>query len=549
MGLKRHRRRPLLMAALLLGAVFLLACEQVADLIPGEATPTPLATATADAAVVPTPIVVNPDGSIGTGSATGGQVIPDHQLALSIVQVIAIDTSAGFAQNVRYGTGVVVDAAQGLIATAYPVVAPFTTDGTLAYTSLVIAPDRLPGTSPQPEFTATLVAADPSVNLAVLRVTGDIEGAPLAEGAFDLPAVVIGDAAVAGVGFSLRVFGYPGVDSNRPADAQVVETAQAIIQGQRGAAGRTGRTWFKLDTRMPYGSAGGPVFDRFGALVGILAQDRYLPNGVVGMARPLELLRPLIQGAPTATRYEAPLYRDATMPGSLQLPPATGIFVSRPAFAENATETPSGTDLFDYETRFAAGLGALFYEYVVNGAPNGAVVDERWYLDDVEQQTLSSSFVWGQGAFGIVTDRITAPSPTGMPTGRWRLDVLVNGTLHTTTTAIVGVDLGTPDAFFQFAASSATAEGNIQSGAFTGANQLLMMFDMVGMSGATQVEWHVFRDNTRIYTSPVVPWISGSGGRFWVGYKPPEGTIGAGTWEVELHVNGTIVEVGTITLF
>jgi len=548
MRLKWHSLRPLLVAALALGAVFLLACDRAADLIPGEATPTPPATATIEGSASPTPIVVNPDGSPGSGGATGGQVIPDHQLALSIVQIVAVDTSAGFAENVRYGTGVVVDAAQGLIATAYPVVDPYTTDGTLAYTSLVIAPDRVPGTSPVPEYTATLVAADPSVNLAVLRITGDAEGAPLAEGAFDLPAVIVGDATVAGVGFSLRAFGYPGVDATRPADAQIVETAQAVITGQRGNAGRTGRTWFKLDTRMPYGAAGGPVFDRFGALVGILAQDGYLPAGVVGMARPLDLLTPLLEGAATAT-YEAPLYRDATLPGSLQVPPTTGIFVSRPAFAENATETANGTDLFDYETRFVAGLGALYYEYVVNGAPDGAVIDERWYLDDVEQQTLSSSYVWSLGAFGVVPDRITAPSPSGMPNGRWRLDVLVDGVLHATATAVIGVELGTPDAFFQFAASAATAEGNIQSGAFTGANQLLMMFDVTGMSGATQIEWHVFRDNTRVYTSPIVPWTSGSAGRLWVGYNPPEGTIGAGVWEVELHVNGAIVEVGTITLF
>ena len=548
MGLKRHRLRPLLVTALLCGAVFLLACDRTAELIPGEATPTPSTTPTAEGSVSPTPIIVNPGNGSNGGGATGGQVIPDHELALSIVQVIAVDTSAGFAENVRWGSGVVVNAEEGLIATAYPVVDPYTTDGTLAYTSLVLAPDRVPGTSPQPEFTATLVAADPASGLAVLRVTGNAQGEPLAEGAFDLPQVVIGDAAAAGVGFSLRAFGYPGVDAAHPATDQVVETAQAIISGQRGSAGRTGRGWFKMDTRMPYGAAGGPVFDRFGALVGILAQDQYLPSGVVGMARPLDLLTPLLKDVPQEA-YQAPLYRTATLSGSLQPPPAIGVYISRPAFAENATQTASGTDLFDYETRFVSGLGALYYEYVVNGAPDGAVIDERWYLDNVEQQTLSSSYVWSGGSFGLVSDRITAPSSSGMPNGRWRLDVAVNGTLHATASSVVGVEPGTPDAFFQFAASSATAEGNIQSGAFTGANQLLMMFDVVGMLGATQIEWHVFRDNTRVYTSPVVPWTSGSDGRLWVGFHPPEGPVTAGTWEFELHVDGAIVEVGSITLF
>ncbi|MGE3962175.1 MAG: serine protease [Dehalococcoidia bacterium] len=545
MRVPRQLARLVLVAALSVGAVFLIACERTAELIPGEATPTPLATETADASASPTPIVVNPNNPAGGGEATGGQVIPDHDLALSIVQVLVIDGASGFEQIVRHGTGVVVNAEAGLIATAYPVVDPYDPDGTRSYTSIVIAADREPGTPPQREFTATLVAADPSVDVAILRVTGDAGGAPLAEGAFDLPAVALGDPSIVGVGFSLRVFGYPGGAE----EEQIVETATAAVTGQRGAAGRTGRTWFEMDTRMPFGAAGGPVFDRFGALVGILAQDRYLPTGAVGMARPLDLLNPLLAGAVDAQGYDAPLYRDRTLPGSLQLAPSTGIFVSRPAFAENATETPNGSDLFDYETRFVAGLGALYYEYVVNGAPEGAVIDERWFLDDVEQQTLSSSFVWNGASFGIISDRITAPSQAGMPNGRWRLDVLVDGTLHATATAVIGVDVGTPDAFFQFAASAATAEGNIQAGAFTGAEQLLMAFDVTGMTGATQVEWHVFRDNNRVYTSPSIPWVQGPSGRFWIGYRSPEGTIGPGVWEFELHVDGAIVEVGTITLF
>lgn len=548
MRLKRHISRFLAVAALILGAALLVACERTAELIPGSATTSADATATSPAGADPTPIVVNPDPG-GGGGATGGRVIPDHQLALSIVQVIAVDSSAGSEQAVRYGSGVVVNREEGLIATAYPVVNPSRPDGSLAYTSIVIATDREPGTPAQREFTATLVGADPALDLALLRVTANREGEPIEPGTFDVPQATLGDASVAGVGFSLRVFGYPGAAVGPVAEDQVVQTATATITGQRGMAGHTGRTWFKIDTRMPFGAAGGPVYDRFGALVGILAQDRYVPGGAVGQARPLELLSRLISDAGGATSYHAPLYRTGTMAGSLQPPPNTGILVSTPAFAENATETPHGTDLFDYETRFPARLGALYYEYGVNGASNGATIEERWYLNDVEQQSLSSSFVWSGGAFGLVSDRITAPSPTGIPEGRWRLDVYVDEVHHATATAIVGVDVGTPEAVFQAAASTATPDGSVQNGAFTGAPQLLMLFDVAGMTGATHIEWHVFHNNERIYTSPPVPWMWGGNGRFWVGYRPPEGTIGAGLWEFELHVNGQIVAVGELSLF
>ena len=105
--------RALAVVAILLGAAIVAGCERTAELIPGSATPT---ATVADGGPVSsaTPIVVPQNGS-NPGSATGGVVIPDRELAISVVQVIAIDMSAGFEQVARYGSGVVVDAEERLI--------------------------------------------------------------------------------------------------------------------------------------------------------------------------------------------------------------------------------------------------------------------------------------------------------------------------------------------------------------------------------------------------------------------------------------------------
>ncbi|MEX2032123.1 MAG: hypothetical protein WEA81_04590, partial [Dehalococcoidia bacterium] len=380
-----------------------------------------------------------------------------------------------------------------------------------------------------------------------LRVIANAHGTPLGTDGFDLPEVALGDATTAAAGFALRLFGYPGVGGPQ-SGAQVINTAQASITGQRGAAAVTGRTWFKIDTLMPFGAAGGPAFDRFGALVGILAQDAYTTIGSVGQVRPIDRLLPALKAARDGETYQPVLHRIGMLPGALQIEPATGIHVGRPAFAENAVESAGGRDLFDYETRFAAGLGALYYEYEVNGVTDGATVEERWFLDGILQESLQSSFVWNEGGFGLVTDRITAPSAAGIPSGRWRLDILVGGVRYATSTAVIGVPLAEPDASFIFAASVATGEANIAAGAFNGAPQLLMMFDVSGMEAARRLEWVVFRDNQRVHTSPSIRWVYGDSGRFWVGYRP-EGAIGPGTWDVELHADGRIIGVGSITLF
>ncbi|MCK9486228.1 MAG: serine protease [Dehalococcoidia bacterium] len=538
-------RRVAVIAALLWGAVFLVACERTAELIPGQATPTPTG---AEATVTPTatPIIVTPGTDGATGGATGGQVIEDHRLALSVVQILAVDNRAGFEQVVRFGTGVVVDTDQALIATAYPVVSPQSSSGVPAYTSIIVATDREPGGVPQREYRAQVVAANPQGDVAILRVTSDLADEPLEAGAFDLPAVVMGETANAGIGFGLRLFGYPG---GTPGEAsQVVNTAQASVTGQRGSVAVRGRTWFKTDARMPFGAAGGPAFDRFGALVGILAQDRYTSTGQVGQVRPLDLLLPLLEDARNGEAYQPALYRSGMMPGTLQQAPGTGIYVSQPAFAENAVETANGRDLFDYQTRFMAGLGALYYEYEVVGAPAGATVEERWFLDDVQQESLSSNAAWTGGGFGLVTDRITVPTPNGIPSGRWRLEVWVDGVMHARATAVVGVDLAQPAGSFALAASLANPDGTMAAGAFSGAGQLLMMFDLTGMEAVNEVHWVIFRDGQRSYVSPSLHWEYGDAGRFWVGYRSTE-AIGPGFWEFELHGDGRILTTGSVQLF
>jgi len=532
--------RSLAIAAMLLGAVILAGCEQTADLIPGSATPQPTATSGVPISSA-TPIVVPPNGS-APGSATGGVVIPDDELTVSVVQVIALDTSAGFEQVARYGSGVVVDTQAQLIATAYSIVKPDTAAGTPAYSSIVIATDRNPEAEPQREFIAELVRADAATGVALLRVVSDIAGNPVSS--FDLPAVVMGDASVAGAGFALRLFGFPEPAATT---TEVATAAKGSILGQRGAADRTGRTWFKIDARLPFSSAGGPAFDRYGALVGLLAQDRYVTAAEIGQVRPVDLLTPLLEDEETGEAYEPALYRTDTLPGSLSAEPFDGIYVSRPSFAENAVDNADGRDLFDYETRFTAGLAQLYYEYEVSGAADGATIDEQWYLDGVHQDSLSSSYVWAGGTFDVVNDRITSPG-AGIPTGRWRLDIYVNGVMHATATAVVGVELGQPVATFVAGGSAATTDGNISIGAFSGAAQVLAFFDVSGMDGARNVQWVVFRDNQPVYTSPDVAWQFGESGRFWVGYRP-DAPITPGTWDFELRADGQILAVGSIPVF
>ena len=520
---------------LTLAAITASGCQRVAKIIPGSGL-TSRAGATATAV---------------TGDAGSATAIPDAQLAQSIVQVQAATPRDGQPQIARSGSGVIVDADQRLILTSYGVVQPYGADGTPAYSTILVSTNRKLGDTPAPEFEAELVAADPANGIAVLRVMRDAGSASLSSGKFNLPAVTLGDARSAAAGLALRVFGHPGPDGGgRP---QSLLISKASVTGIRGAPGLTNRTWLKTDIRMPYGAAGGGAFNQAGALIGILAQDRYLTTGEVGQLRPLELAQPVIERAKKETaRYQVPMQMQGNVPGSTRQQPSTtqpsggqpgaSMWVSAPVFGANAIQSGGSRDLFDYGTRFPAGRPALYYEYVLEGVPAGTVVEERWFLDDVPQDSLSSSYRWDGRGFAVQGDRITAPSASGIPRGRWRIEVWAAGALRAQSTALVGVDPREGKVTAAGAGSSTTPDGRPQAGLSANSTQALAFFDFTGMEGAQTLDWIVFQNKQRVYVSPQLRWDYGDNGRAWVGFAPGR-ALGSGKWEFELHIDGKVVAV------
>ncbi|MFA7249006.1 MAG: serine protease [Dehalococcoidia bacterium] len=521
-----QRRAWILAALFLLAAIPATACQRVARIIPGnglagraEGTPAPVA----------------------PGSPGGATAIPDAQLALSIVQIQATNPGNGQPQVVRSGSGVIVDGDQRLILTSYGVVQPFRADGTPAYGTILVSTNRRLGDAPTREFEADLVSADPANGIAVLRVMRDAGSGSLSAGRFNLPPANLGDARAAAAGLPIRLLGHPAADNGGPARPLLI--SKASITGIRGTPGVTNRTWLKTDVRLPHGTSGGGAFNQSGALIGILAQDRYLPSAEVGELIPLELAQPVIDRAKKETaRYQAPILMQTNAPGSTTQQPTDTMWISAPVFGANAIQTAVSRDLFDYGTRFAVGGAALYYEYVLEGVPNGTIIEERWYLDNVPQDSLSSSYRWDGRGFAIQGDRIAAPGSGGMPRGRWRIEIWAAGALRSQATALIGVDPKEPKVTVAGSGAAATADGRPQAPVVAASTQALVFFEFTGMEGVQTLEWLVFHNNQRVYTSPVLRWDYGDSGRAWVGYAPGR-ALGSGKWEIELHADGRVLGV------
>ena len=545
-GMATRRSHRLLAGTILLLAIALAGCERIAKVIPGADEAKRLSRRAVTSS--PTPII---SPARAAASGVQGRALADAQLAPAIVQVLAIEAGRAPAPATvfRAGSGVIVDATNRLILTSYAVVQPFRADGTAAYSTIVIATDRKGGEGPTAEFEAELVTADPAIDVAVLRVVRDAGQSSLSAGKFNLPAAILGDARAASAGLALRLFGFPGAPE-AGGRTQAISISKATVTGVRGVAGVTGRTWLKTDARLPYGAAGGGAFNQAGALVGMLAQERYVPAGQVAQVRPLDRALDAIERArraDPAARYNASPHLTGNVPGTARPLPNDGMWISRPAFGENAIEAQGNRDIFDYNIGFAAGKPALYYEYVLLGVPAGSIVEERWFLDDVLQDSLSSSYRWDGRGFGMAGDRITVPGAAGLPRGRWRLEVWAGTVLRAQATALIGVEPREARVSNFADGSAAATDATPQTPSATGAQQFLVFFDFTGFEAVQRLDWLVFRDNQRVYTSPPVAWTAGDSGRFWVGYAPGR-PLGPGKWELELRADSRVLTVRAVVL-
>lgn len=520
--------------ALILATVLLAGCERTSDLISGEGTADPDAGATTVA-----PILVTPSVSTGTETATPTPAIADHELARSVVQIHIVDTRT-LIRPVRDGSGVIIDGADGLILTAYSLIHPYASSGAREYSTIAIGVNDGNGGAPRLAYEALLVAADPTRDLAVLRINREYQGDPLVAGEVGLVGAELGDSSIVEPGDGLRLFSHPGVLAISSDEPQSVKVTNGTVTGRRGQASLPGTSRLKLNARLPYGATGGPAFDSNGSLIGVMVPEHYDTSSQVSQLRPLQLAEELIETArqyPIGEIFLPPLLASEP-PAGFDAPAADdGSWVSRPAFAENATTTGNLTDLLDYQRGFLSETQKLYFEFAVQGMAKDVPVEERWYLDGVLQDSLSSSYPWAGNGFSIVADQISVPATSGLPDGLWRLEIWASEILRASSTAVVGVEPAPPAiANIEFGALSAE-DGTKLTDAAAGAEQLLMFFDYTGMALSRSIRWVVFHDDSLQYQSTEVSWPAGSSGRFWIGYTDDE-PIEAGAWRFELSIDG-----------
>jgi S1-C subfamily serine protease len=529
---------------------------------------------------------------------------------------------------------------------------------------------------PVPKFRAEIAQADAGLDIALLRITRELDGRLVESQALTLPFVEIADSVTVRLDDTVTVVGFPGI-GNDP-----VTIARGTINGFVTEPARVStRSWIKTSAVIPGIMSGGGAYNQQGQLIGIPTtapitlnslnanclpiQDTngdglvnandicIVVGGFINVLRPSNFALPLIRAAslrlivqsisappiqqtqtqnpPQFTRlFFASSVNEAGMPTSVisNLPAGSN---SLYLFFDYANMTPEtvyelrvtingqpSADLSLSPVRWSGGQNGLWYigsndrpwpngtyefilaangvtatsvaRLVIGGAPEtqptftdiafglldlrdnplgngfvlptGNVASARfiyrnmqdgmewrtiWYLDGNEIPNSRQTNIWEYGASGSTTTSVR--SDTGLPPGRYRLELYVTGEsgssprlAATSDFTIAGAQQGAfPQIFtnthFTIAASDSEAMTSpAVSNISDQVGSLYSVFNWQQIAHGTlwTTRWSVDGD---VFYEQTVPWnTQESGENFLTRLSSPE-DIPDGTYTIDLYLN------------
>ncbi len=281
--------------------------------------------------------------------------------------------------------------------------------------TLIIAMTITPGEPPVPKYRAEIAQADPGLDLALLRISQELDGRLIEGNSLALPFVELADSDTTQLDQTITVVGSPGIGS------EAVGIARGTIVGFTAEPRGADKAWIKTSAVIPGTMSGGGAYNQQGQLIGIPttapitalstdttcqplqdtnrdglvnSSDICIPvGGFINGLRPSSFARPLLRGASLGLAVTTP-----DPPGS-QFHRAGAPEFKNLFFAPSVNEAGMPTSVIGSLPAGSTGL-YLFFDYV-NMSPE-TVYELRVTTNGIPNPTFSLAPVrWSGGENGI----------------------------------------------------------------------------------------------------------------------------------------------------
>ncbi len=215
--------------------------------------PTPTSTPSPVPTFTPTPTA--------TATPLPSPGLPVH----SVVKITGQELVAGSLENDQYGSGSILTSG-GLILTNAHII--LNDDGEV-YDSLLISLTERSEQPPRPAYYAEVAALDEGMDIAIVRITTDVDGNPVDPRSLDLPAVELGDSDELELGDAITILGYPGIGGG------TITLTRGEVSGFTGSQEYGDRAYIKTSATTAGGNSGGLALDESGRLIGVPTRTGY----------------------------------------------------------------------------------------------------------------------------------------------------------------------------------------------------------------------------------------------------------------------------------
>lgn len=426
------------------------------------------------------------------------------------------------------GSGTVLDATQGYILTNYHVVGDAghgKLHNQLGVVVIGVLPPDLRG-APVLKYRATVVAGDPQLDLAVLKITALFDDPkavlPKNLGLTTMPRANSDDLLP---GDQLYVLGYPGLGGN------TLTLSQGLVSGFLDEDNDGVQEWIKTDAEINQGNSGGLATNLQWEFIGIpsVAVTDETVSGKISRIR---------TGNVALQYYESVLLRQSRGEPA----PLGGAQVKAVQFGEALNRRD---EVITPVVNFASGVRNIYATFDFAAFQDGQTLTYHWYHNGKE--VLTEAFEWSEGAEGH--SWLNLYDNRGLTDGFYELELLLDNTPIYRGGVTVGA---APRATCQFGpitfATQIDEQGKPLDPArmFSNATIVYAIFPVTDVQNGIPWKAIWYYEGQKALEDEAV-WDQGNIKTQWVSVSQPA-TLPVGTFSVELYCNNTKVQRGEFVI-
>jgi S1-C subfamily serine protease len=445
------------------------------------------------------------------------------------------------------GTGTIVNRNGLILTNAHNTVQSTSCPGEIIVIALSVRLDE----PPIPKYRAEVVQVDAGADLALLRITRQIDGRLIDSNTLGLPSVELADSSNVQLDDTITIVGYPGIGYDPIANVR--GTVSAFVSEPSGGT----RSWIKTSAAISGTMSGGGAYNANGQLIGIPTtapvttqaanlscvwdtnndgivntNDTCIPIGdSINALRPSNFARPLLRAASLGISVQT------RMNFGTALPPTSAPTFRRLFFSPSVNDAGMPTTVL---RSLPAGSNSLylFFDYA-NMTPE-TVYSLRVTTDGIPNSTFSLAPVrWSGGERGLW---YFGSSSQPWPNGVYEFTLFANGIATESQRLIVGGGATVEPAFSDISFGLLDLQGNVLGNGFvlpTGnvASAEFLYRDVVEGTPWSAVWYYEGEEFFRTPDDQV--WLDGPTGRKAVSISEPNGLL-PGNYRLELYLNSRL---------